>query len=264
GLVRRDDGTHDLTALIVDPTAVKKVQYGVLKGFSVGIREPRLDFGKADAPNGLVVGGDIVEVSLVDRPANPRTRFMVAKVDSAGELATADGAEVEEIDEDEPEGEEQAESLEEDDMADVQAIKADIATLVAAVGEVKTLLAARTTEPAAEVTKADAPATVDNSPTADIVKAAVAEATKPLIDELTLVKADLAKALAMPQAGGPVAMRTASQTQAARETDAAAMRAEAQALLVKADDATHDLTLRQGYRDRARDLLLKAEAAPLR
>jgi len=278
-LDRRPDGVYDLGAHVVDPVAVAKVKAGVLKGYSVGIKDPQINLGKAEFPNGEIVGGSIVEVSLVDRPANPRTMFTMVKVDGAGELAEVDGPTVEETegapvedeqvekadaaqavsDNDEDETEETEEDQDDEDE-DEDVTKAEIAAMFAAhLQEVKALVAGNAT-----VTKADAPATVDNSPTADIVKAAVAEATKPLIDELTLVKADLAKALAMPQAGGPVAMRTASQTQAARETDAAAMRAEAQALLLKADDATHDLTLRQGYRDRARDLLLKAEAAPLR
>jgi len=90
GLSKAQDGTHMLTARIVDPIAVKKIEYGVLKGFSVGIKNPRIEMGKADAPNGLVTGGDVIEVSVVDRPANPECLFQMAKADGAGSLALID------------------------------------------------------------------------------------------------------------------------------------------------------------------------------
>lgn len=67
-----------LRAKIVDPIAVKKVREGVYKGYSLGIRKPVL---KRDpkAPKGRFVGGKIVEVSLVDRPAVPTARFEIIK-----------------------------------------------------------------------------------------------------------------------------------------------------------------------------------------
>lgn len=86
GLSKGDDGAHLLTARIVDPVAVKKIEYGVLKGFSVGIKNPRIEMGKTDAPNGLVTAGDVIEVSVVDRPANGECLFELAKADAAGEL----------------------------------------------------------------------------------------------------------------------------------------------------------------------------------
>lgn len=94
GLSKGDDGAHYLTAKIVDPVAVKKIEHGVLRGFSVGIKNPKLEMGKADAPKGLVVDGDVIEVSVVDRPANPGCMFALAKADSAGDLALVDDAEV--------------------------------------------------------------------------------------------------------------------------------------------------------------------------
>lgn len=94
GLSKGDDGAHFLAAHIVDPVAVKKVETGVLKGFSVGIKAPKIQLGKADAPKGLVTGGSIVEVSVVDRPANPGCLFTLAKADGAGDLSLVDDAEV--------------------------------------------------------------------------------------------------------------------------------------------------------------------------
>lgn len=94
GMSKGDDGAHYIAAHIVDPVAVKKVETGVLKGFSVGIKSPRVEMGKADAPNGLVTAGSIVEISVVDRPANPGCLFELAKADGAGELAPVEDAQV--------------------------------------------------------------------------------------------------------------------------------------------------------------------------
>jgi hypothetical protein len=74
---------HYITALVVDPVSVKKVETGVLKGFSIGIKNPRLT-RDTKAANGRIVDGQIVEVSLVDRPANPNCQLVLAK-SAAGE-----------------------------------------------------------------------------------------------------------------------------------------------------------------------------------
>ena len=73
----KEDG-HYITALVVDPVSVKKVENGVLKGFSIGIKNPRVTRDKS-AANGRIVDGQIVEVSLVDRPANPNCQLVLAK-----------------------------------------------------------------------------------------------------------------------------------------------------------------------------------------
>jgi hypothetical protein len=69
---------HYISALVVDPVSVKKVETGVLKGFSIGIRAPRV-VRDNKAANGRIIDGQIVEVSLVDRPANPNAKLMLAK-----------------------------------------------------------------------------------------------------------------------------------------------------------------------------------------
>lgn len=95
GLTKGENDAHLLAAHIVDPVACLKVKHGVLKGFSVGIKSPQIKMGKADAPGGEVVGGDIIEVSVVDRPCNPTTLFELAKADSGGgELELVDAATV--------------------------------------------------------------------------------------------------------------------------------------------------------------------------
>lgn len=69
---------HYISALVVDPVSVKKVETGVLKGFSIGIRAPRV-VRDTKAVNGRIIDGQIVEVSLVDRPANPNCQLVLAK-----------------------------------------------------------------------------------------------------------------------------------------------------------------------------------------
>ena len=69
---------HYIMAHIVDPTSVKKVDAGVLRGFSIGIKSPRV-VRDTKAANGRIVDGQIVEVSLVDRPANPNCQLVLAK-----------------------------------------------------------------------------------------------------------------------------------------------------------------------------------------
>lgn len=69
---------HYIGVLVVDPVSVKKVDAGVLKGFSVGIKNPRV-VRDSKAANGRIVDGQIVEISLVDRPANPNCQLVLAK-----------------------------------------------------------------------------------------------------------------------------------------------------------------------------------------
>lgn len=74
---KKQDG-HYIRALVVDPASVKKVDLGVLKGFSIGIKNPRITRDEK-AANGRIIDGQIVEVSLVDRPANPNCQLVLAK-----------------------------------------------------------------------------------------------------------------------------------------------------------------------------------------
>lgn len=69
---------HFITAHVVDPSSIKKVKAGVLKGFSIGIRRPRV-VKDSKAIGGRIVDGQIVEISLVDRPANPACTLTIAK-----------------------------------------------------------------------------------------------------------------------------------------------------------------------------------------
>jgi phage head maturation protease len=82
GKAQSVDVTHPtgpyLTTKIVDDDAWKKVKEGVYNGFSVGIKGPKIAFD-GTAKNGRIVGGRLIEVSIVDRPANDAAKFVVVK-----------------------------------------------------------------------------------------------------------------------------------------------------------------------------------------
>lgn len=72
------DNKPYLTARIVEPTAVKLVKAGVYQAFSIGIADGRIDTSpsaRTKAPKGIIYPSLVNEVSIVDYPANTRTRF---------------------------------------------------------------------------------------------------------------------------------------------------------------------------------------------
>jgi phage head maturation protease len=74
-----EDGKTYLEALVVDSEAIKKVQHGVYKGFSVG--------GKTLHREGKIIDSlKLVEISLVDRPCNPEAIFSITKLENDMEL----------------------------------------------------------------------------------------------------------------------------------------------------------------------------------
>lgn len=85
-LVQNGDG-WDLRSIVVDPVSARKVEKQVLRGYSIGIRNPQV-IKDVKAPGGRIVGGQIVEVSLVDRPANPSCQLVLAKALKPGPQAT--------------------------------------------------------------------------------------------------------------------------------------------------------------------------------
>lgn len=66
-------------ALVVDPVAVKKINTGVYKGFSIGGKITK----RNELNKNIIEGLKLVEVSLVDRPANPESIFTMVKFDEA-------------------------------------------------------------------------------------------------------------------------------------------------------------------------------------
>jgi HK97 family phage prohead protease len=73
-----DKGLH-LVAKIVDDEAWAKVIEGVYKGFSIGGRVTERDA----AARHIITGVDLLEISLVDRPANPEAMIELFKAGEA-------------------------------------------------------------------------------------------------------------------------------------------------------------------------------------
>ena len=84
--INRDgDGAHWVKSAVNEPAAVRGVKMGDLRAYSVGIAAPVIErdmTGKARG--GIIKGGKIVEVSLVDSPANRSCFFEIAKAASDG------------------------------------------------------------------------------------------------------------------------------------------------------------------------------------
>jgi len=80
-----NEGATWLKGLVIEPIAKKLVAKGALRAFSVGIARPTIvNDVTGKARGGVIKGGELVEVSLVDRPANARCRFQLVKSASDG------------------------------------------------------------------------------------------------------------------------------------------------------------------------------------
>src|SRR5581483_2533021 len=66
----KDADAYVVTSKIIDPGTIAKLDAGVLKGYSIGIAHPQV-IRDNKAIGGRIIGGEIIEISLVDRPANP-------------------------------------------------------------------------------------------------------------------------------------------------------------------------------------------------
>lgn len=83
----RPDGVW-VRAHIVEPDAVRLVNEGFYRGFSVGI-VCAIVVDDPSAPAGRIVDALALDVDLVDRPANPRARFVVVSHGSPAEMDAA-------------------------------------------------------------------------------------------------------------------------------------------------------------------------------
>ncbi len=81
--VGADNRTY-FEALVVDAEACKKVQTGTYKGFSIGGKVT----GRDPLKKSTITGIKLIEVSLVDRPANPEAVFSLGKVEGDEPEAT--------------------------------------------------------------------------------------------------------------------------------------------------------------------------------
>lgn len=86
-----DDGRTFFGAHVVDSEAVKKVKANVYKGFSIGGKVTERD----EMNKAIIKGLNLVEISLVDRPANPEAVFTMYKAETVEEPGLGVSAEPE-------------------------------------------------------------------------------------------------------------------------------------------------------------------------
>ena len=84
------EGRTYFGAHIVDAEAVKKVQAGVYKGFSIGGKIT----GRDELVKTTITGIKLIEVSLVDRPANPEAVITIMKAERTDEDDVAELADM--------------------------------------------------------------------------------------------------------------------------------------------------------------------------
>jgi hypothetical protein len=109
--------TISVTAKIIDPIAIAKVDEKVYTGFSFGAKNvpgnPVRVIKDAQAPGGRIVGGKWIEISLADRPANPDAVITLVKAaggsfeiaDAIGQVGEPEPGKVADLVEEKPEGE---------------------------------------------------------------------------------------------------------------------------------------------------------------
>jgi hypothetical protein len=74
------NGASWVRSNIIEPTAQLLVRKGALRAYSIGIRNPVIKRDlSGNASGGIITGGEIVELSLVDRPANKSCGITVTK-----------------------------------------------------------------------------------------------------------------------------------------------------------------------------------------
>lgn len=77
------DGSTWVKSLVVETGAKNLVRHKALRAYSVGIARPKIVRDNV-ARNGRIVDGEIVEISLVDRPANKNCGIELVKADKDG------------------------------------------------------------------------------------------------------------------------------------------------------------------------------------
>ena len=82
---RDGDGAHWLKSVVDEPAAVRLVKKGHLRAYSIGISRPVIERDpRGKARGGIIKGGKILEVSLVDSPANRSCWLEMVKADKDG------------------------------------------------------------------------------------------------------------------------------------------------------------------------------------
>ena len=76
---RDGNGQHWVKSVVVDPVAQRLVEKGILRAYSVGISQPVIKRDPTGrAPGGIICGGELSELSIVDRPANKNSYLELA------------------------------------------------------------------------------------------------------------------------------------------------------------------------------------------
>ena len=84
---RNGSGKHWVTSVIVDPLAQKLVKKGVLTAYSIGISRPVIKHDPSGkARGGIIMGGELAELSIVDRPSNKSSYLEIAKSAANGDI----------------------------------------------------------------------------------------------------------------------------------------------------------------------------------
>jgi len=81
--VEKDGTAHWVKSRIIEPVAKSLVLGGALRAYSVGIARPTIQRDPT-ARGGRITDGSIVEISLVDRPANKNCGIQLVKADKSG------------------------------------------------------------------------------------------------------------------------------------------------------------------------------------
>jgi len=76
-----DEGRTNFSAVIADDSAIKKLKANVYKGVSIGGNVTSRD----DLNKNIITGLRLIELSLVDRPANPEATITIVKIDNDDE-----------------------------------------------------------------------------------------------------------------------------------------------------------------------------------
>jgi hypothetical protein len=226
-----------VTSTVIDPVSAKKVEAGVLKGYSIGISAPKV-IKDAKAPGGRIVDGSIVEVSLVDRPCNPTAMLMLSKAAKPGMTVKAS-------------------QLDHDRMLvkveEFVEIPDAVVEPVEPAAEQPDELVTIPLSAEADTTKTSvpgAPTAPDTEHLTELVQAEVRKATEASEERYKALEAQLAKVLATPVPGGPAITRRAEDE--ARAVDIA-KNAEAQRYRRLADQVT-DRDMADYYRTKAAQL----------
>lgn len=81
GVALIDDGDDwFVKSLVVDDGTAKRIEKKVLKGYSIGIKDPHIQVREGQE---WIVGGNICEISYVDRPCNPTAKLAICKAAGA-------------------------------------------------------------------------------------------------------------------------------------------------------------------------------------